>query len=166
MPKRYEIRAEQAAEILAAQKKNKDKNVEKRLQVLLLHAEGKKRAEIAEKSGFKKTSVSEIVSKYCNKGIEAITGNHYGGNHRNMSFEEEAELLKPFRERAEKGEIVEVGEILKAYEEKLGRSMEKSHGQIYTVLKRHNWRKVMPRSKHPNKASDEAIAASKKLKLL
>ncbi len=33
------------------------------------------------------------------------------------------------------------------------------------VLKRKGWRKVMPRSKHPKKASPEAIEASKKLKL-
>ena len=32
------------------------------------------------------------------------------------------------------------------------------------VLERHGWRKVMPRSKHPQKASDEAIEASKKIK--
>ena len=31
------------------------------------------------------------------------------------------------------------------------------------LLERHNWRKVMPRSRHPKKASDEAIEASKKI---
>lgn len=32
------------------------------------------------------------------------------------------------------------------------------------MLERHGWRKVMPRSKHPQKASEEAIEASKKIK--
>jgi hypothetical protein len=80
-----------------------------------------------------------------------------------MSFEEEAELLRPFVEAAEAGQVVEVSAILEAYEAKLGRTFEKDHGRIYRVLERHGFRKVMPRSKHPNKASDEAIEASKKL---
>jgi hypothetical protein len=33
------------------------------------------------------------------------------------------------------------------------------------LLARHGWRKVTPRGKHPDKASDEAMEASKKLKL-
>ena len=32
----------------------------------------------------------------------------------------------------------------------------------HCVQKRHNWRKVMPRSKHPQKADEEEIEASKK----
>ena len=80
-----------------------------------------------------------------------------------MSYEEEEALLEPYRKSAEAGQIVEVSEIKRAYEEAIGRSLENNHGQIYNVLKRHGWRKVMPRSKHPNKASEEAIEASKKL---
>ena len=33
---------------------------------------------------------------------------------------------------------------------------------VYNMLYRNNWRKVMPRSKHPKKASDEAIEVYKK----
>ena len=36
-------------------------------------------------------------------------------------------------------------------------------GYIYMLLKRHGWRKVMPRAKHPKKADEEVIQASKKL---
>ena len=78
-----------------------------------------------------------------------------------MSVEEEAAILAPFQERAEKGEMVEVSEIAKAYQSAVAHPVSK--GQIYCVLHRHGWRKVMPRSKHPQKASDEEIAASKKL---
>ena len=84
-------------------------------------------------------------------------------NHRNMSYEEEATLLESFKERARAGQIVEVKEIVVAYENKLGRAVG-SNSQIYNVLARHKWRKIMPRSKHPDKASDEVIEASKKLK--
>ena len=80
-----------------------------------------------------------------------------------MSMEEEAELLAPFKAEAEAGRVVEVSRIKAAYIEKVGHSI--GSGQIYYVLKRQGWRKVMPRSQHPNKASEEAIDASKKLKL-
>ena len=80
-----------------------------------------------------------------------------------MSFEEEAAFLEQYKKLAEQGEIVEVSEIKRAYQEKVGHSIGKE--QIYRVLARHGWRKVMPRSKHPNKASDEVIEASKKLTL-
>lgn len=96
-------------------------------------------------------------------GLEAISGNHYGGNHRNMSFEEEAAILAPFKARAEKGELVEISEIETAYQQAVGHSIGTS--QIYYVLHRHGWRKVMPRSRHPKKASEEVIETSKKLKL-
>ena len=74
---------------------------------------------------------------------------------------EEASILAPFKERAEKGELVEISEIAKAYQSAVEHPV--SRGQIYSVLHRHGWRKAMPRSKHPKKASDEEIAASKKL---
>ena len=101
-----------------------------------------------------------LAAKYKKGGIEAISGNHYGGNRRNMSVEDEAEILAPFRERAEKGELVEIREIKAAYQAAVDHPI--SDSQIYFVLHRHGWRKIMPRSKHPKKASDEEIAASKK----
>ena len=162
MPKRYQISEEQVAELEATRKINKDKNVDKRLRALLLHAQGDKRAEVAEKTGFAATYISVLVSKYCNNGIGTVIENNYPGNNRNMSFEEEAALLEPFLADAEAGHVVAIAEILAAYEEKLGHP-QRSNSQIYNVLERHGWRKVMPRSKHPNKASDEEIAASKKL---
>ena len=80
-----------------------------------------------------------------------------------MSYDEEEAFLTDYKKLAERGQLVEVSAIKQAYEEKVGHSIGK--GQIYRVLHRHGWRKVMPRSKHPNKASDEAIEASKKLTL-
>lgn len=78
-----------------------------------------------------------------------------------MSFEEEEAFLKQFEEKAEKGQIITAKEIEKAYIEKVGHSI--GSGQIYYLLKRHGFRKIMPRSKHPKKATEEAIEASKKL---
>ena len=162
MATRHKFSAEEIEAIKAARKQNRDKYAEKRLQVLELLAEGKKAAEIAEATGFHENSIPRIMKRYRDGGLEAISENNYGGNRRNMTVEEEAEILKPFKERAERGEIIEVGEIEAAYQAKVDHPIGNS--QIYFVLKRHNWRKVMPRSRHPKKASEEVIETSKKLK--
>ena len=101
------------------------------------------------------------MTKYLTGGIEAIVGNHYKGNCRNLPYEKEEEILERFRKASEEGQVVEVSMIKKAYDKAVGR--ETSPSQIYSVLHRHGWRKIMPRSRHPKKASDEAIEASKKL---
>lgn len=80
---------------------------------------------------------------------------------RNLSYEEEEALLEPLRQEAKAGKTVSVRDIETAYREAVGHSIGTS--QIYYVLHRHGWRKVMPRSKHPKKAVDEVIETSKKI---
>lgn len=163
MYKKYQFTEEQKQEMEMARRNNKDKNTEKRLRALLLRAEGKTNKEVGEITEYHWSYVSQLVSIYFNKGLAAIVENHYIGNRRNMSIEEEKAFLEPYRKQAEQGQIIEVSAIQKAYEEKVGHSIGGS--QIYYVLNRHGWRKVMPRSKHPNKANDEVIETSKKLTL-
>lgn len=162
MAKSYEISQSQLQEIEAARKKNRNKNVERRLYVLVMRAEGKSLEEISEKTGYHISTASKLVARYMRDGISAIAENHYKGNRRNMSFEEEAAILAPFIERAERGELVDIKEIAAAYQKAVPHKI--SDTQIYYVLHRHGWRKIMHRSKHPKKAREEAIEASKKLK--
>jgi len=163
MAKSYVFSQEQIAEIEAARKRNKHKSVEKRLRVLALRAEGVKRADVAAVTGFTINHISDLVAKYHKDGLCGIAGNNYKGNRRLLSFEQEKTILDTFEEKAAKGQVVKVSEIKAAYEKEIGRSLDDDKSQIYRVLKRHGWRKVMPRSKHPNKASDEVIETSKKL---
>lgn len=158
---KYKFSTEQYEEIKAVRKAARDKQTDKRLQVLELRCEGKGLKEIAEQTGFHRSHVSGLIQKYFEEGLEAISEKHYVGNRRNMSFEEETTFLEQYRQRAEEGQLLETREIAKAYEEKVGHSIGGS--QIYLVLRRHGWRKLMPRSRHPKKASEEAIEASKKL---
>ena len=162
MAKSYEISESQLLEIETARKKNRNKNVERRLYVLVMRAEGKSLEEISEKTGYHISTASKLIARYMRDGISAIAENHYKGNRRNMSFEEEAAILAPFIERAERGEMVDIKEIAAAYQKAVPHKI--SDTQIYYVLHRHGWRKIMPRSRHPKKASEEAIEASKKLK--
>ena len=112
-------------------------------------------------TGYSLSNIGKLVRTYRAGGLAAIVESHYGGNHRNMSYEEEAVLLEPFRKKAEAGQMVEVSEIEMAYRQAVGHCIGTS--QIYYVLHRHGWRKVMPRSRHPKKAGEEVIEASKKL---
>ena len=162
MAKSYAISQSQLVEIEAARKKNRNKNVERRLYVLVMRAEGKSLEEISEKTGYHISTASKLIARYMRDGISAIAENHYKGNRRNMSFEEEAAILAPFIERAEREEMVDIKEIAAAYQKAVPHKI--SDTQIYYVLHRHGWRKIMPRSRHPKKASEEAIEASKKLK--
>lgn len=162
MAKSYEISQSQLLEIEAARKKNRNKNVERRLYVLVMRAEGKSLEKISEKTGYHISTASKLIARYMRDGISAIAENHYKENRRNMSFEEEAAILAPFIERAERGEMVDIKEIAAAYQKAVSHKV--SDTQIYYVLHRHGWRKIMPRSRHPKKASEEAIEASKKLK--
>ena len=162
MAKSYEISESQLLEIETARNKNRNKNIERRLYVLVMRAEGKSLEEISEKTGYHISTASKLIARYMRDGISAIAENHYKGNRRNMSFEEEAAILTPFIERAKRGEMVDIKEIAAAYQKAVPHKI--SDTQIYYVLHRHGWRKIMPRSRHPKKASEEAIEASKKLK--
>ena len=162
MPKTYTISEEQAKEIAEIRKTVKDKKIDKRLHAIQLRGEGMKNPEIADKLDTASRVVSRWVSAFCNNGIDDLMGGKHGGNRRNLSYVEEEKLLSRFTARMEKGEIVTSKEIKIAYEEAVGHRIGK--GQIYRVLARHEFRKVMPRSKHPNKASEEEIDSSKKLK--
>lgn len=164
MPKTYKISKENAAEIKEIRKTITDKKVDKRLYAVELRGEGMKNKEIAEKLDTSDKMVSQWVSAYIkNGGIKALLPKERRGNHRNLSYEEEAEFLAEFAEQAKAGKIIDPKELKAAYIAKVGHSI--GGNQIYLLLARHGWRKVMPRSKHPKKASDEAIEATKKLNL-
>jgi len=149
----------EAAKALA--KKNQNKHIDKRLQVVILRYEGLKDREIGEKLGYHRKRVSQLCAEYAKVGLEEYTRNKFGGNHRALTNEEEAEILEGFSQKAEKGEVVTVREIKDELDKKRGKDTGK--GYVYNVLARHNWRKVMPRSKHPKAADAATVEASKKL---
>lgn len=164
MGKRTVITDEEVVAIQGRRRENSDKQIEKWLKILVLHAEGKSRKQIAEICECGTTYVGELVCEYKRVGLEAFARKCYKKNTpQNMSFEEEAALLEKYRKEAEEGKIVEISAIKAEYEEKVGHKI--GSGQIYFVLKRHKWRKVKPRNKHPKKATEEVIDTSKKLTL-
>ena len=163
MPKTYTLSTAQAAEAAKARSETRDKQVDKRLRAVQMRGEGKSNKEIAEVLETSTDMVSRWASAYAKGGIEALMPRKRTGRRPNMSRTEEAKMLEMYMDRARKGQIIEIGEIKAEYEARVGHTIGGS--QIYYVLKRHGWRKVMPRSRHPEKASSEAVEASKKLTL-
>lgn len=108
MASRYKFSEEEIAKIERERRANKDKRAEARLKALELRAKGMKSKDIAKETGFHPAYITTLVWKYQKGGLEAISGNHYGRNHRNMSVEIEAEVLAQFKARAEKGETIEI----------------------------------------------------------
>lgn len=116
--------------------------------------------EIALRCGVSEHTVHQLISRYNRYGLSALETPGKGGRRREyLSLEQEKQFLEPFFARAKKGEIATCAEIQKAYETCIGHAVDES--MIYRLLKRHKWRKVVPRPKHP-KASKEVQEHFKK----
>jgi transposase len=163
MPKTYLINKDDVTKVEETRKGNRDKQVDKRLHAVELRGQGKRNDEIAAQLETSTDIVSRWISTYAKGGTEALLPKERVYQPKNMSFEEEEKILEEFKARAENGQVVEVSEIKAAYQDRVDHII--GSGQIYYVLKRHNWRKVKPRSRHPEKASAEVIETSKKLTL-
>ena len=144
-------------------KKRSAKNVfgYRRLQALFLYTKGMKNKEIAAICGFCEQYITDLVREYLEKGLENVLSDKRTTNNRRMSFEEEADFLEQFRDIAEAGQIITVEGILSKFEEVTGKPSNTS--TIYNLLKRHGWRKVKPRPRHPGAANEEEKNSSKKL---
>ena len=72
MAKSYAISQSQLLEIQAARKKNRNKNVERRLCVLVMRAEGRSLEEISEKTGYHISTASKLIARYMRVYIAAF----------------------------------------------------------------------------------------------
>ena len=91
-----------------------------------------------------------IYNRHGSKGIE--TPGKRGRKNYYLSYDEEVNFLKSFEAKASSGQISTALEIKKAYEKKVGHKVHKT--TIYRMLKRHGWRKVMPRPFHGDSKKD------------
>ena len=142
---RFQISEEEYEAIKQAEKETNDKNVSRRLRVLMLRYEGEKVAKIAEMVGMRLNSVSQLCRRYREQGLEEFKRNKYTSHRQALSTEEEEEILARFEQAAEAGHEVTAQEIKAAFDEARGK--ETGRGYIYALLRRHGWRKVMPRPK-------------------
>ena len=93
-------------------------------------------------------------------GIKALVEEKRGGRRRQlMTIEEEKLFLEGFKDLANNGSMLVANEIKAALEKQLGRTVHKT--TVYRLLRRHGWRKIIPRPRHP-KQDKEAAEAFKK----
>ena len=156
------ISEEEYTRIQKAAKANKNKRVAKRLEVLELRHAGMSNEEISLRTGFNKLYVTKLMVDYKKQGLDEYIRNKYKGHHRNLTEAEETEILAECEKEAEAGQILTVATIREKLNERLGHETPVNY--VYRVLKRHGWRKVMPRPRHPKAASQEEQDSSKKLK--
>jgi len=162
---RYRINTEEAKRIREEMKGCKSANGYRRLQAVALRGEGKGNSEIGEVTGFHPDYVSELCKRFCIEGIEGLVSDgRKGGNNRNMSKAEAEAFLREFEEQAQKGQVITVEAIARAYDEAVGKQ-HKSLSTVYYLLHSQGWRMVTPKKQHPGKASEEVIETSKKLTL-
>ena len=121
--------------------------------------------QIAEVVGYAPSYVRMVQSEYKKEGEKSFYFKEKTGNlmNKNLPLEEEAALISQFEEKSKTGALVEISEIHQAYcqavKEKSGKIPHKN--STYRMLKRHGWRKVMPRPKH-KKNDPAALEAFKK----
>lgn len=161
----YKITKEIAAEIRAKMKHTKNSAAYRRLQAVALRGEGKKNKEISEITKFHPDHIGKLARIYCERGVDAlIEDGRKGGNNCNMTTDEEKAFLSQFEEAAKSGQIITISDIATAYDQKTAKERE-SKSTVYYLLHKHGWRQLVPQTAHPGKASDEVMAASKKLKI-
>ena len=154
---------EQQSEILEWLVKIEQKSLYRKLEVIYYVSLGWTNAAIAVVTRYSLSRVSDLVREYAKNGIGYFTEEHRkGGNNRNLQPDEERAIVEKFAEQAKNGQIVKLDEVKREYDEKCGK--ESGLSTFYRFMHRVNWRRVMPRSRHPKKANDEAIEASKKLR--
>ena len=144
-------------------KKCKEPKALRRLIALNMYRQGKVNSEIADATGFSVQTITEMVTKVLNHGIDAILRDGRKSNNYRMTFGQEETFLEQFVGIAERGELVTIQPILEKYEEITG--IKSNTTSIYRILKRHGWRKLQPKRKHPKAASAEEQNRQKKLKL-
>jgi len=164
MPNRnFKFTEEQINTVSNALAEEKDVKVYKRLQALLWLMERQSFETVVKSSKISLRVLHKIRQDFVDNGLAGLQYKYVGGNSRKISREREAEILADFKERANKGEFLRRVNLQAEFEKEAGKTYHENN--FYKILNRHGWRKVMPRSKHPNKASNETIEVSKKLTL-
>ena len=132
-----------------------------RVQCIWLRASlGLSAVEVAQAIGWHPDHVRKFQARYLKEGKKVLeVGERGGRNHAYLSIKEESAFLKPYGKRAEEGGILVVSEIHQAYEGRVGRKVPQS--TVYRMLARHGWRKIAPRSHHPQGNPEQQEAFKK-----
>jgi transposase len=101
-----------------------------------------------------KPSIYKIVEHYNKEGVKGVRYTARGGRRRSfLSIEQEEELLNTMGSKAQAGQIKTANDIRALVETKVGKPV--SDDYLWDLLKRHGWKKKMPRPHHPQRNLSE-----------
>lgn len=142
-------------------KRAKSRPEYQRIQCVLIRATlGSTAAQIAQLLGWSTATVHVIHSRWAKEGDALFDMRGRGGRrNQHLSVDDESRLLAPFTQKAQSGGLLHVSEIKLAMQKMVGGVVAAS--TVYRMLDRHDWRKVVPRPRHP-KADLQAQEGFKK----
>jgi transposase len=141
-------------------RRSKGKELLRFLCVWMRVERGMRVGEIAAALGLCERTVRAAQAAFIRGGAGALREGAYGGRRRQlMTAGEETEFIGGFLGAAGDASVLVAGEIKAALEGRLGREVHET--TVYRMLKRHGWRKVAPRPRHPRQ-DKEAAGAFKK----
>lgn len=119
--------------------------------------------QIASILGVSASAIDRLMKKFRRGELKDRAEKKLGGGRKHflLTPQEEAEILKPFFEKASNGELVGIDELKQAFEANLGREVTQDY--MYKMLKRNKWRKVVPDKEHPKNDPEKAEEFKKKL---
>lgn len=121
--------------------------VQKWLAILIATIDPSPASKIAMHTGLAEQTVHNLISAYNRRGPEVVEGRGRANRGRAyMTLEEEAEFLEPFFGQASVGRIATVREIHEQWQKRLGCLVHVT--SVYRLLRRHGWRKIVPRPVH------------------
>jgi transposase len=99
-------------------------------------------------------SVYKIVERYNREGPSSISCKPRGGRRRSLlTLEQEEALFASLEQKALKGALKTAGDIRAIVEKATGRMV--SDDYLWDLLKRHGWKKKMPRPHHPKSSRQQ-----------
>jgi transposase len=117
-------------------------------------------AEIALEVGLARQTVHNLVAAYNRHGPSALeTPGRGQRQHAYLSLEQERAVVEQFLKQSEVGQVSTGLQIKAALETVVGHQVAKT--TVYRVLRRHRWRKVVPRPRHPQASAAEQEAFKK-----
>ena len=116
-------------------------------------------AEMALEVGLARQTVHNLIAAYNRRGPVAVETPGHGQRQRAyLSLRQEQRLVERFGKRSTKGQVSTGCQFQPAVERAVGRPLHKT--TVYRMLKRHHWRKVVPR-RHPQADAEEQARVKK-----
>ena len=127
---------------------------QRRLAISLVACERRHVPDVARMLHVSTRAIWRWLGQYNELGADAVAARPRGGRrHSYLSWADEVELLRRFRARALRGEIITASVLRIPVERAIGHPVSMSY--LRDLLHRHDWRTLAPRPRHPD--ADPAV---------